>query len=101
MAALNYYPRWQRVLALEAEGNRLLAARQLDAARLQFERAKQIEPADSRPHVQLSSIYVGLGQEHQARQECEWVLRLNPEIRRSVGVASTRRVRPQADFCQR
>ena len=74
IAALNYYPRWQRVLALEAEGNRLLAARQLEAAKLQFEHAEQIEPADSRPHLQLSSIYIGLGQERQAREECEWAL---------------------------
>jgi rhomboid protease GluP len=81
IAALNYYPTWQRVLALEAEGNRLLAARQLEAAKLQFEEAKHIEPADSRPHVQLSSIHVGLGQEREAREECESALRLNPEIR--------------------
>jgi len=27
VAAVNYYPRWQRVLALEAKGNRLLAAK--------------------------------------------------------------------------
>jgi rhomboid protease GluP len=100
IAALNYYPRWQRVLALEAEGNRLLAARQLEAAKLQFEHAKQIERDDSRPHLQLSSIYVGLGQERKAREECEWALRLNPEIRGNGGVASSRR-RPQVDFCQR
>jgi rhomboid protease GluP len=101
MAALNYYPRWQRALALEAEGNRLLTARQLEAAKLQFERAKQIEPADSRPYFQLSSIYLGLGQEPQAREECEWALRLNPEIRGNVGVASRRRVGAQIDLCQR
>jgi hypothetical protein len=61
IAALNYYSRWQRVLALESEGNRLRAARQLEAAKLQFERAKQIEPADCRPHLRLSSIHFGLG----------------------------------------
>jgi rhomboid protease GluP len=101
IAALNYYPRWQRVLALEAEGNRLLAARQLEAAKLQFEEAKHIEPADSRPHVQLSSIYVGLGQGREAREECEWALRLNSEIKGKGGVVSGRRVSPQVDFCQR
>ena len=101
MAALNYYPRWQRMLALEAEGNRLLPARQLGAAKLQFEHAKQLEPADSRPHLQLNSIYVGLGQERQAREECRWALQLNPEIRGSVSTASTRRVDPQIDLCQR
>jgi membrane associated rhomboid family serine protease len=100
IAALNYYPRWQRVLALEAEGNRLLVARQLEAAKLEFERAKEIEPADSRPHLQLSSIYVGLGQEHQARNECRWALQLNPEIRGSVNMSSTRRVGPQIDPCR-
>ena len=41
IAALNYYPRWQRVLALEAEGNRLVAASELEAAKLQFEHAKK------------------------------------------------------------
>jgi tetratricopeptide (TPR) repeat protein len=88
-------------LALEKEGDRLLAARQLEAAKLQFERAKQIEPTDPRPHLQLSWIYVGLGQERQGKEECEWALRLNPEIRRDVGVASRRRVRAQIDVCQR
>jgi len=77
VAALNYYPRWQRVLALEAEGNRLLAARELEAAKLQFEQAKQIEPADSRPHLRLSSIYSTLGDTSKARREYEWAARLN------------------------
>jgi rhomboid protease GluP len=101
MAALNYYPRWQRVLALESDGNRLLAARQLEAAKLQFEHAKEIEPADCRLHVQLSSIYVSLGQERKAREEREWALRLNSEIKGKGGVVSGRRVSPQVDFCQR
>jgi len=77
IAALNYYPRWQRVLTLEAEGNRLLAARQLEAAKLQFEHAKEIEPADSRPHLRLSSIYSALGDTSKARREYEWAARLN------------------------
>jgi rhomboid protease GluP len=77
VAALNYYPRWQRVVALEAEGNRLLAAKQFEAARLQFEHAEQIEPADSRPHVRLSSIYSTLGDTSKARREYEWAARLN------------------------
>jgi tetratricopeptide (TPR) repeat protein len=81
IGALNYYPMWQHVLVLEAEGNRLLAARQLEAAKLQFEHVKHIEPADSRPHLQLSSIYIGLGQERKAREECERALRLKPEIK--------------------
>jgi rhomboid protease GluP len=84
IAALNYHPRWERVLALEAEGKRLLAARQLEAAKLQFDQAKQIEPADSRPHLQLSSICMGLGQERQAREEYEWAARLDPNIRASI-----------------
>jgi rhomboid protease GluP len=100
MAALNYYPRWQRVLALESDGNRLLAARQLEAAKLQFEHAKEIEPADCRLHVQLSSIYVSLGQERQAREEWRWALQLNPEIRGHVDVASSR-TSPRIDRCQR
>jgi Tfp pilus assembly protein PilF len=58
------------VLALEAEGgNRLLAARQLEAAKLKFEQAKQIEPADYRLHVDLSSVYWALGAARQAREE--------------------------------
>jgi rhomboid protease GluP len=77
IAALNYYPRWRRVLALVAEGNRLVAARQLDAAKLEFERAKEIEPADSRPHLRLSSIYSALGDTSKARREYEWAARLN------------------------
>jgi rhomboid protease GluP len=100
MAALNYYPRWQRVLALETEGNRLLATRHLEAAKLQFEQAKEIEPADSRPHLQLSSIYLGLGQERQAREERRRALQLNPEIRGHVDVASSR-TSPRIDPCQR
>ena len=68
---------------------------------MQFEEAKHIEPADSRPHVQLSSIYVSLGQERKAREEREWALRLNSEIKGKGGVVSGRRVSPQVDFCQR
>ena len=76
IAGLNYYPRWQRMLALEAEGNRLLAASQLEAAKLQFEHAKQLEPADYRPHLKLCSIYSGLGRESQANEEYNWALGL-------------------------
>jgi membrane associated rhomboid family serine protease/Tfp pilus assembly protein PilF len=83
MAALNYYPRWQRVLALEAEGNRLLAARQLEAAKLQFEQAQEIEPADYRPHESLADLYVAEGSWLKA------VVEYRKDLR--VGVATDRR----------
>jgi len=81
IATLNYYPRWQRVLALEAEGNRLLAARQLEAAKLQFEHAKQIEPADYRLHLKLSSVYSARAQARQAREEYDLAVRLQSDTR--------------------
>ena len=86
VAALNYYPRWQRVLALEAEGNRLLAARQLEAAKLQFEHVKQIEPADSRPHESLAGVYAAQGIWAKAIAEYRQDLRVATD-RRSTLVA--------------
>src|SRR5262249_26543209 len=76
IAALNYYPRWQRVLTLEAEGNRLLAARQLEAAKLQFEHAKHIEPADPRPHESLAGVYAAQGSWAKAIAEYRQDLRV-------------------------
>jgi tetratricopeptide (TPR) repeat protein len=84
MAALNYYPRWQQVLALEMEGNRLLAARQLEAAKLQFEQAKQIEPADSRPHESLAGLYVAEGSWAEAVVEYRQDLRVATDRRRTL-----------------
>jgi Tfp pilus assembly protein PilF len=84
IAALNYYPRWQRVLALEAAGNRLLAARQLEAAKLQFERAKEIEPADSRPHQSLAGLYVAEGSWAEAIAEYRQDLRVATDRRRTL-----------------
>jgi membrane associated rhomboid family serine protease/Tfp pilus assembly protein PilF len=84
IAALNYYPRWQHVLALEAEGNRLVAARQLDAARLEFERAKEIEPADSRPHESLAGLYVGERSWAEAIAEYRQDLRVATDRRRTL-----------------
>ena len=84
IAALNYYPRWQRVLALEAEGNRLLAARQLEAAKLQFKHVKQIEPADSRPHESLAGVYAAQGSWAKAIAEYRQDLRVAPDRRRAL-----------------
>jgi rhomboid protease GluP len=84
IAALNYYPRWQRVLALEAEGNRLLAARQLEAATLQFEHAKQIEPADYRPHESLAEVYAAQGSWAKAIAEYEQDLRVATDRHRTL-----------------
>ena len=84
IAALNYYPRWQRVLALEAEGNRLLAARQLEAAKVEFEHAKQIEPADPRPHESLAGVYAAQGIWAKGIAEYRQDLRVATDRRRTL-----------------
>ena len=84
IAALNYYPRWQRVLALEAEGNRLVAARQLEAAKVEFEHAKQIEPADSRAHESLAGVYAAQGSWAKAIAEYRQGLRVARDLRRAL-----------------
>ena len=84
IAALNYYPRWQRVLAVEAEGNWLLAAGQLEAAKLQFEHAKQIEPADSRPYESLAGVYAAQRNWAKAIAEYRQDLRVATDRRRAL-----------------
>jgi len=45
-----------------------------------FREAERLEPADYRPHLELSSIYWALGLESQACEEFAWAARLEPEF---------------------
>src|SRR2546427_4594780 len=85
-ATINRYPVLWRASALIQEGERSLAHGDRVRSLSDFREAEQLEPADYRPHLQLSSIYLVLGQERQAREEYEWAALLDPDIKGDVGV---------------
>ncbi len=78
----------QRVIQ---EGEESLAHRDRIATLSDFPEAERLEPADCRPHLQLSSIYAALGRERDASEEYEWAVPLNPDTRGNVEGAFTLR----------
>jgi len=83
-ATIARYPVLRRVSALIQEGSESLARGDLVQARSDFREAERLEPADYRPHLQLSSVYSILGDTRRAREEYEWGVRLNPDIKGNV-----------------
>jgi len=65
-------------------GQSAACATQLDAAKLQFEHAKQIEPADSRPHESLAGVYAAQGNWAKAIAEYRQDLRVATDRRRAL-----------------
>ena len=88
-ATLDRYPVLRRVSALIQEGEKSLANGDRVRALSDFCQAERLEPADYRAHLELSSIYVALGQEGQARQEYAWAVRLEPQSRNDSAKAIT------------
>ncbi len=85
-------PVLRRVSALIQKGEDSLAHEDRVQALSDFREAERLEPADYRPHSQLSSIYSALGEARQAGEEYEWALRLNPHIKENVvGVFTPRK----------
>src|SRR5438552_3379776 len=78
-ATIDRYPVLRRVSALIQDGEKSLARGDLVQALSDFRKAEKLEPADYRPHQQLSSIYSALGEAREAREEYEWTVRLNDE----------------------
>jgi len=78
-ATIDRYPVLRRVSALIQEGSESLARGDLVQALSDFREAEKLEPADYRPHLQLSSIYSALGEARKDREEYEWTVRLNYE----------------------
>lgn len=78
-ATINRYPVLRRVSALIQEGQESLAHGDRVQALSDFREAERLEPADYRPHLQLSSIYSARGEARQAREEYEWTVRVSGE----------------------
>ncbi len=78
-ATINRYPVLRRASALIQAGDYSLARGDRAQALSDFREAERLEPADYRPHLQLSSIYSARGEARQAREEYEWTVRLNDE----------------------
>ena len=76
-ATIDRYPVLRRVRALIQQGSESLARGDLVQALSDFRKAEKLEPADYRPHLQLSSIYSALGEARKGREEYEWTVRLN------------------------
>jgi Tfp pilus assembly protein PilF len=84
-AAINRYPVLRRVSTLIQEGEESLARGDRVRAPSDFREAERLEPADYRPHLQLSSIYIAIGEGRYAKEEHEWGVGLTPDIREKVG----------------
>jgi len=80
-ATIDRYPVLRRVNMLNRVGEESLAKGERVHALSDFREAERLEPADYRPHLELSSIYSALGREQQAREECDWAARLKPDVR--------------------
>ena len=78
-ATIDHYPVLRRVSTLIQEGEDSLAHGDRAHALSDFVEAERLEPADYRPHLELSSIYSALREARQAREEYEWTVRLNDE----------------------
>ncbi len=83
-ATIDRYPVLRRTSALIQEGEESLTRGDGSQALSDLREAERLEPADYRPHLQLSSIYSALGEAHRAREEYESSVRLNPNIRGNV-----------------
>ena len=88
-ATIDRYPVLRRVTALIQEGQESLARGEGSQALSDLREAERLEPADYRPHLQLSSIYSALGEARQAGKEYEWAVRLNADLRGDVQGAFT------------
>ena len=84
-AAINRYPVLRRVSTLIQEGEKSLARGDRVHALSDFREAERLEPADYRPHLELSSIHSALGQARRSTEEYESAVRLNPDARWNVG----------------
>jgi membrane associated rhomboid family serine protease len=80
-ATIDRYPVLCRVNLLNQIGKESLAKGDRVHALSNFREAERLEPADYRPHLELSSIYSSLGREQQAHEEYYWAVRLEPEVR--------------------
>jgi membrane associated rhomboid family serine protease len=83
-AAIDRYPVLRRVSALIQQGSESLAHGNRVQALSDFREAERLEPADYRPHLQLSRIHLALRDSRQAKVEYEWAVRLNPDTRGNV-----------------
>ncbi len=91
-ATFDRYPVLRRVSMLNQVGEASLAKGDRVHALSAFREAERLEPPDYRPHLELSSIYSALGEEHQASKQYEWAVRLRPELRKeSVKAAALRK----------
>ncbi|HUI70391.1 MAG TPA: rhomboid family intramembrane serine protease [Spirochaetia bacterium] len=79
-ATIDRYPVLHRVNMLNQVGEESFAKGDRVHALSDFREAERLEPADFRPHLELSSIYSSLGRERQTREECDWAARLEPEV---------------------
>jgi rhomboid protease GluP len=80
-ATVDRYPVLRRVDMLNRVGEESLAKGDRVHALSDFREVERLEPADYRPHMELSSIYSSLGRGQQAREEYDWAVRLKPEVR--------------------
>jgi Flp pilus assembly protein TadD len=80
-ATIDRYPVLRRVSALIQDGQKSLAYGDSVQALSDFREAERLEPADYRPHSQLGSIYSAVGDVRRAREEYEWAVRINPDVR--------------------
>ena len=78
-ATIDRYPVLRRVSALIQQGNESLAHGDRIQALSDFREAERLEPADFRPHSQLSLIYSAVGEARKGKEEYEWTVRLNYE----------------------
>ena len=88
-ATIDRYPVLRRVNMLNRVGDELLAKGDRVHALSDFREAERLEPADYRPHLELSSIYSSFGREQQAREEYDWAVRLKPEVRNESAKAGS------------
>ena len=87
-ATIDRYPVLCRVNTLNQLGEESLAKGDRVHALSDFREAERLEPADYRPHLELSSIYSSLGRDRRAREEYDWAVQLKPEVRNESGKAS-------------
>jgi len=87
-ATIDRYPVLRRVCMLNQVGEESLARGDRVRAISDFREAERLEPADYRPHLQLSSIYIAIGEGRYAKDEYEWGKGLMPDIRGNVGTTS-------------
>ena len=89
-ATINRYPVLRRASALIQAGDYSLARGDRAQALSDFREAERLEPADYRPHLQLSLIYTAFGEFREATQEYEWSARVEPELKRKIVCIRTR-----------